>query len=199
MKTRPALAIILCGALTIGAQAMPINYLQISDAQVAQQTSRSASSQTQSSTSTQGSVNTATTMESQDQPEFVRLSDGRLIPYGPGIICSDLCVEPVAAENPPGLSRRWLIAIPIAGAAIAAVLLASGDSSLPRPTAVSNDNQGPTPTPTPNPNPTPTPTPTNPGDQPQPVPEPGTIALLGIGLALFSRKKVLGMLNRNQK
>ncbi len=192
MNIRPALAVILCGALAGGVQAGPIQYFQIGDAQVKQQTSRAASTATTSGPET---------VESLDQPEFVRLNDGRMIPYGPGVICSEICVESNVIENPPGLARRWWIAIPIAGAAIAAILLRSGETSIPRPTAVSGKTQEPQPTPTPSSIPNPTPTPSLPpgGNPPQPVPEPGTIALLGAGLALLSRKRVLAVFKRNQK
>ena len=191
MKIRSALALILCGAMTIGTQAMPIQYYQIGDAQIGGQFSRSTGSQP--ATSRTETVTGNITTESLDQPEFVRLSDGRLIPYGPGVICSDVCVESDVVQNPPGLSRKWLIAIPIAGAALIGLLLVSGDSSLPRPTAVSDTNQNPK---TPTPDPTPVPSPTPGGDQPQPVPEPGTIALLGIGLALLSRKRLVEVFKR---
>lgn len=192
MNIRSALAVILCGALTGGVQAMPIQYFQIGDAQVGQQTSRASSTSTTSRTET---------VESLDQPEFVRLSDGRMIPYGPGVICSEICLDSDVIENPPGLARRWWIAIPIAGAAIAAILLSSGETSIPRPTTVGGKTQEPQPTPTPSTTPTPTPTPSLPpgGNPPQPVPEPGTIALLGAGLALLSRKRVLAVFKRNQK
>ena len=191
MKIRPALALILCGAMAIGTSAMPIQYHQIGDAQVGGQVSRSVGSQT--TTSRSGAITTSLTAESLDQPEFVRLSDGRLIPYGPGVICSDVCVESDVVQNPPGLSRKWLIAIPIAGAALIGLLLVSGDSSLPRPTAVSDNHQDPK---TPTSDPTPVPSPTPGGEQPQPVPEPGTIALLGVGLALLSRKRVIEIFRR---
>jgi hypothetical protein len=196
MKIRPVLAGILCGALAFSAQATPINYAQIGGTSGGQPPGTNAKSQIASQTSdtTSETVTTSLTVESLDHPEFVRLADGRLIPYGPGVICSDVCVENDVVETPPGMAKRWLIAIPIAGAAIAGILLASGDSSRPRPTAVIGTSQKPLP-PT-----TPTPTPTvPPGDQPQPVPEPSTIALLGAGLALLSRKRVREVFQRQQK
>lgn len=208
MNIRPALAIILCGALTCGVQASPIYYSQIGEAPVGQ---RSSNSNAQTTNNKSDAANAQITVESLDQPEFVRLSDGRLIPYGPGVICSEVCVETDVRETPPGLSRKWLIAIPIAGAAIAAILLTSGETSIPRRTAVGGTSQEPsptptptpgttpTPTPTPIPNPTPTPLPTPPSDQPHPVPEPGTIGLLGAGLALLSRKRVREFFQRTQK
>lgn len=203
MNFKPALAMILCGALACGVQAMPIHYSQIGDAQVGQQVSSNTSS---AGAGRKETVTSTIAVESMDQPEFVRLSDGRLIPYGPGVICSDVCVESNVIENPPGISRKWLIGIPIAGAAIALIFLTTGDTSIPRPTAVDDTSKGPSPTPTPTPgttptpgptpNPTPTPLPTPPCDQPQPVPEPGTIGLLGLGLALLSRKRVRGVFKR---
>lgn len=188
MNFRPTLTMILCGALVCGAQAGPIQFSQIGEAQAGQVTNRPITSQP-----TSGGV----VVESLEQPEFVRLSDGRLIPYGPGVICSDICVEPPVTENPPGLSRKWLIAIPIAGGIIAGFILTNGTASLPRPTpTVGGVSQTPSPTPTPSSSVTPTPNPTPPGDQPKPVPEPGTMALLGAGLALLARKKIRAALQR---
>ncbi|MFN7926939.1 MAG: PEP-CTERM sorting domain-containing protein [Blastocatellia bacterium] len=194
MNFRPTLTLLLCGALAYGAQAGPIQYSQIGEAQIGQTTNRSTSTQ---STSRTENANGSITIESLDQPEFVRLSDGRMIPYGPGVICSEVCTNSEVAENPPGLSRKWLIAIPIAGAAIAGFILVSGEASLPRPRpVVGGVSQEPSPTPTPTPTTTPTPSSTPPGEQPKPVPEPGTIALLGAGLALLSRKKIRTLFQR---
>ena len=194
MKFRAGLTFIICGAMVFAAQAAPISYTQINNSQDLKQTSATNPPPANPSEPT----DTKITVESLDQPEFVRLADGRMIPYGPGVICSDACVEPDVI-SPHGFSRKWLIAIPlVAGVAVIGALL-GGDHSTP--VIVSLVNQPPT-VPietTPGGNPTPTPTPGNPGQQPQPVPEPGTITLLGAGLALLSRKKMTEFVKRYKK
>lgn len=194
MKIRPVLAIILCGALAFGAQATPINFSQIGDTQSGRQPN--ASTAAQPSTRMEEPVEARLTVESLDHPEFVRLADGRLIPYGPGVICSDMCEESVV--TPPGLSRRWFIVLPLAGAAIAGVILATSDHSRVPRTAVDGNTQPP------GTDPTPTPTPVCTGGDcsnppTEPVPEPGTIALLGAGLAVLSRRRLREFVQRKQK
>lgn len=195
MKIRALATLILCGALAFTVQASPILYSQIGDTQSGRQTN--ASSQTP--TSSQENVSSNLIVESLDRPEFVRLADGRLIPYGPGVICSDECVEG-AAFSPSGFPRKWLIALPIAGAAIVGVILATDSPRTPR-TAVDGVSQPPTTNPTPNPSPTPNPVCTggNCNDQPEPVPEPGTIALMGAGLAVLSQRRIRELIKRKQK
>ena len=190
MKSRLFVTSILIGTLAFSAQATPIDFSQVGDAQSGRQTSGNTASQP--STNVQGNMNSSLTVESQEHPEFVRLADGRMIPYGQGVICSEACVEsdPLAATS--GFPRKWLIALPLAGAAIVGVILATSDSSRTPRTTTDNFTQPPTSTPTP------TPTPGG-GDQPQPVPEPGTIALLGAGLAIFSRRRVLALIQRQKK
>lgn len=194
MKIRLIATIILCGVLAVSAQASPINFSHIGDAQSGRQTNGSATSQ--SSTNSSDNVNASLTVESLDHPEFVRLADGRMIPYGSGMICSDACVESAAFANPSGFPRKWLIALPLAGAAIVGVILASSDSSRTPRTAVDDNSKPPTDPETPTPTPTPTP---GGGVQPQPVPEPATLALMGAGLAVFSRRRVLEFIQRKKK
>ena len=193
MKIRLIATIILSGALAFSTQATPINFSHIGDPQSGRQTKGNASSQ--ATTNSSDAVNASLTVESLEQPEFVRLSDGRLIPYGPGVICSEACVESEAIANPSGFPRKWLIALPLAGAALVGVILATSDSSRTPRTAVDNNTKPPTDTVTP----TPTPTPPGGGDQPQPVPEPATLALMGAGLAIFSRRRVLEFIQRQKK
>ncbi len=192
MKIRLIATIILCGVLVVSAQATPINFSHIGDPQSGRQPNGNAPSP--SSANASGTVDASLRGESLDHPEFVRLADGRLIPYGPGVICSEACVESDALVNPAGFPRKWLIALPLAGAAIVGVILATSDSSRTPRTAVDDTTKPPTETVTP----TPTPTPGG-GDQPQPVPEPATLALMGAGLAIFSRRRVLELIKRQKK
>lgn len=195
MKLRGLTTIILIASLALGAQASPIGFGQIGDAQdvklktAAQQSVRSDD---------QG---VPAVSESLDQPDFVRLSDGRLIPYGPGVICSESCVEGEVIEQ--GFNRKWLIAIPIVAGVVIGFWIHGSRTSPP--TSVAGVNQPPTSTPTPTPTPsgTPSSTPTPPGptptpDQPQPVPEPGTMLLLGAGLAALSHKRLKSLISKSR-
>ncbi len=193
MKIRLITTIILSGALTFSAHATPINFSHIGDPQSGRQPNGSAASSAAPNSS--GAVNAILTVESLDHPEFVRLADGRLIPYGPGVICSESCVESVVA--PQGFPRKWLIALPLMGAAIVGVILATNTPRIPR-TIVGSTTQPPTTTPTP------TPTPgcvgSNCSNPPtEPVPEPATLALMGAGLAVLSRRRVMEFIQRKKK
>lgn len=199
MKSRFLITSILSATLILSASAAPIHFSHIVDTQSGRVPSGST---TQPPTTTKDQTTYSLTVESLDHPEFVQLADGRLVPYGPGVNCSDVCVE--SEVIPAGFPRKWLIALPI-GAAIVGVLLATDSTRVPR-RAVDNTTQPPTsPTPTPTPNPSPTPTPPicqggNCNNPPtEPVPEPGTIALLGVGLALMGRRRVREMLTRKQQ
>lgn len=200
MKSRLLITSILSVTLAFSAQASPISFAQIGDTQSGR-TPNGGSSAPPAPTTTPEQATSSLTVESLDHPEFVRLADGRLVPYGPGVNCSDACVE--SAVIPNGFPRKWLIALPIAGAAIVGVLLATDSTRNPR-RVVDDTTQPPTENPTPTPNPSPTPTPGCQGSNcnnppPEPVPEPGTIALLGAGLALLGRRRVREVLMRKQK
>ncbi len=185
MKPRVIIIAMLSGVLAFGAQAAPISYSQIRSEQDIRQSVATNSNTVNKEDTANKVVNM--TSESLDQPEFVRLSDGRLIPYGPGVICSDACVESEVIQP----HRKWWIALPlIGGAVIVGALLAGNDSTPIRRSEVGTTTQSPSPTPTPTPttDPTPSPSPTPNDKQPEPVPEPSTIALLGTGLALIARK-----------
>ena len=113
---------------------------------------------------------------SSEKPDFVQLIDGRIVPYGPGIVCSDECVQSdamalsdeVAPRLAPTGVRPWLLAIPaiVGGVVLCAVLCRGGT-----PTIVSDSSRGITPTPPPAAD----------------VPEPTTLVLLGLGLAMMAR------------
>ena len=191
MKFRPVMTIILCGAVAVGVQAGSVSYGQIQEARIPGQPT--------SATASTPATTEQITVESQERPEFVKLADGRIIPYGPGVSCTDSCVgADIIEKDGRGFNKKWLYAVPvIAGIAVVGVMLGSSDASLPR--NVGGVTQPPKPVVPTDPNNPTTPTdPSNPG-QPQPVPEPATIALMGAGLAMMARNKVRGMIKKVQK
>lgn len=134
---------------------------------------------------------TGTAQESATHPEFVRLPDGRIVRYGPGIICDENCVEPIApaAFRGPGPALWWIVPPIVAGGVLCAVLCRPSDESNPQPSPTIIIPQ-PTVQPTATISPaTPTPPPATP--PPTEIPEPGTIVLLSAGLgALLARKRM---------
>lgn len=123
--------------------------------------------------------------ESPDHPEFVRLPDGRIVRYGPGILCDENCVEPMtpAAFREPG-PRIWWLVPAVSGAALCAFLCRGDEDTQPQPTpTIIIPPQTPDVTPTVAPSPQPSP------EVPE-VPEPGTLVLFGLGIgALIARRR----------
>ncbi|HQR33241.1 MAG TPA: PEP-CTERM sorting domain-containing protein [Blastocatellia bacterium] len=122
--------------------------------------------------------------ESASHPEFVRLPDGRIVRYGPGIICEENCVEPIApaAFRGPGPALWWIVPPIVAGGILCAVLCRPDRDTNPQPSPTI-----PIPPPSPQTSPTIAPSPTPPPTQ---IPEPGTLLLFGAGLgALLARKR----------
>lgn len=138
--------------------------------------------------SPQGQASTA--QESPTHPEFVRLPDGRIVRYGPGIICDENCVEPIApaAFRGPGPALWWIVPPIVAGGVLCAVLCRPDDDVKPQPSPtiiIPQPTVQPTATvPPASPTPPATPPPTQ-------IPEPGTVVLLSAGLgALLARKRL---------
>jgi hypothetical protein len=118
---------------------------------------------------------------SPNHPEYVRLPDGRIIKYGPGVICDEKCVEavPLARARAP---RSWYVLPPVLAAGILCAFLCRGGADATPPGIVPPLVIQPSPSPT-----IPQPTPTPPAE----IPEPSTLVLLGLGLGtLLARRKL---------
>jgi hypothetical protein len=119
------------------------------------------------------------------------LPDGRIVRYGPGVLCDQNCVTPItpAAFRGPN-SRAWWIATPAAAAGVLCAFLCGGDDDTQRLTPVINLD------PTPAPQPTVSPT-TQPTPPPNEIPEPGTLVLLGLGIgAMIARRRMAAKKNK---
>lgn len=157
------LSLFLCLILMVNVNGSPIGYQQI-DQQAQQKTNNGNPAPTQA-------------VGSEQTPEFVRLTDGRIVPFGVGVVCSDNCVGAEAFDlgkiaTPKGFNP-WLLSIPIAAGGVAAIFLLSGGNGGTTPTTIVTDTlQIIVP----------------PRDPvPAPVPEPATLALMGAGLAMLAR------------
>jgi hypothetical protein len=173
MIRRFAVCFLLGCLLAAGAQADPITYQQVRQAQGPS-----------AYVATPGSPVVRYDDPAQDppppapepasRPEFVRLPDGRIVPYGPGVICTENCVEPYDAVAPRS-SRLWIAVPPVLAGGVVCVVLCGGGPVI---------SGGAQPTPTPGAQPTPTPPQAN-------IPEPATLILLGLGLAVLARRRLL--------
>jgi hypothetical protein len=127
--------------------------------------------------------------ESPNPPEFVRLPDGRIVRYGPGVLCDQNCVTPITPVAFRGPSSRvWWIATPAAAAGVLCAFLCGDDEQqqaqllIPDPTPVAQPTVSPTTQPTPPPN---------------EIPEPGTLVLLGLGIgAIVARRRMAAKKNQ---
>jgi PEP-CTERM motif len=164
------LTLLLCLVLMVGVQAGPIGYQQI-DQQAQQKTNN-------------GNNAPAQPTGGESNPEIVRLADGRIVPFGAGVICSDNCVGADAIDAPFDLGKiagvrginPWLIGVPVAVGGIAAIVLLSGGNTT-TPAVITTDV-------------TTLPIIIAPRDPivPAPVPEPATVALMGVGLAMLAKR-----------
>ena len=133
-----------------------------------------------------GQSQSGVAQESPDHPEFVRLPDGRIVRYGPGVLCDENCVEPVtpSAFREPGPRMWWLIPA-VSGAALCAFLCRGNDEPKPTPTIIIPPIVTP---------PLPGVSPTAPPAQPSPdvpeVPEPGTLALFSLGIGAIVARRI---------
>jgi hypothetical protein len=174
MLRQSFLTILLCGCLGVGAQAEPIALGQIERNLAAPPRSFIASREPAAAFA-QGQLDQQPRAEEGTaHPEFVRLPDGRIVPYGQGVICAENCVESFTetAHRP----RWWYFVPPVIAGGVICAVLCGGDRSRDFP------RSNPTPFGTPTVPPLSTP-PTS------PVPEPATLMLLGAGLAVLARKQ----------
>ncbi len=172
--------ILIGGILGRSVAADPVTCQQVPqehNKQLARQVATSATPAEQTS-----QVQSPQTEVQGELPKFVRLPDGRIVPYGPGVVCTENCVEPFEAKL-PNRPRLLVWALPVIAGGLIAGLISSGVIGGGPAAGVAIT---PTPTITVTPTPLPGPTP-NTG-----VPEPSTLVLLGIGMTVLARKRLSG-------
>jgi hypothetical protein len=175
--------LLLCGLLSRVTLADPIIYQQVlqdRQKQIAGQSVGATAPPAQG-----GQVQQPQTQTEGDLPKFVRLPDGRIVPYGPDGICTENCVEPFEARAPSRL-RVWMWGVPlIAGGLLAGLVgagvLGGGPAAQASVAPTTNPTVGITPSPTPTVLPSPTPN--------VEIPEPSTLILLGIGMTMLLRRR----------
>ncbi|MBK8315488.1 MAG: PEP-CTERM sorting domain-containing protein [Acidobacteria bacterium] len=169
------LGVLICLAASNTVFADSVTYNQIR--QIRHSQSETSSAQNQDPQKPAEKPQEPKAVESPTHPEFVRLPDGRIVKYGPGIICEDECREPIT----PKVSRRtraagpfWFILPPFAaGALVCAILCGSNDTAQKPPIVFP---PGPVDSPTPPP--------------PAEIPEPGTLVLVSIGLGALAAREL---------
>jgi hypothetical protein len=174
-----ALCTLLCGLLTRAIMADPVTYRQVQQDREKQLAGQSATSNKSAGQGEQ--VQRPQPQSQEETPQFVRLPDGRIVPYGPGAVCTENCVEPFEARA-PNRTRPWVWGIPLIAGGLIAGLIGGG--------VIGGSSGGVSVTPTPVPTvPVVTPTPLPPPTPGAEVPEPSTMVLLGIGLTLLLRRR----------
>ena len=126
--------------------------------------------------------------ESLNPPDFVRLPDGRIVRYGPGVLCDQNCVAPVtpAAFRGPSSTVWWYVTPAATAGILCAFLCGGGDDTQPLTSIIIPD-----PSPSPRAQPTP---------PPNEIPEPGTLVLLGLGIgAMVARRRMAAKKDRKEE
>lgn len=68
-----------------------------------------------------------------DDYQWVRLSNGRVVPLGPGVLCTEECAS---ASLPPSISSRKLLFVSLTGLIVSCALLCRSGHSAPAPVSV---------------------------------------------------------------